>query len=654
MQVASTKNSPTLPEQAATIPQAIQHKIKVAYPTYHIINPSTLNIRAEYTRVQIKNNVMCINNYFVHHAQSLDEKLHLLHLLNQPEYENEAFVIPLILQQQEEAAKNNINKQYDYAHLCSKYTGKGAQLISTRKLIQLAYHYYQDTRQQNKTKAFTLFLHAAERGEGQAQNMIAMMYYHGIGITSDASKAFYWAKLAAKQNNCYAQYLLGKLYMIGQKTAPNEQKAFRYLKLAADKGHKTAQVFLGSLYLEGRGTVKDEKTGFYYIQLAAKQHDPNAQYILGMLYFKGQGTAQNEVKSFYYIELAAKEHHREAQFFLGHYYQSGFGTAKNEQKGFRYIKLAADKNYGFAQCSLAWAFNDRNNDKTSTNYIKQAAQHTDQEIQHQVATFYWYKRHRTAEEETQAITLYLQLANQGHIRSMLMLVFCYLQQNDSEEAGHWLKYLEQLNDPLTRNLTHYIAHLKENDTEFPKDIFEMLCHIMTINYPAGARKNLAAESPSIALDPSATLSSTYIPPVSSLPPLTSNKGEEKLNKAKLFRQLKTQSSYAKQQQKVMEMLKEKRKKGENITLQTKNAAIAQKILHAKNVKLTLGEFSRLFNDPAFNDQVKITPTASGFKITAKCNTTEVVETTHWPHDGHFNFHFLKGLERIIKEFVSSL
>ncbi len=73
-------------------------------------------------------------------------------------------------------------------------------------------------------------------------------------------------------------------------------------------------------------------------------------------------------------------------------------------------------------------------------------------------------------------------------------------------------------------------------------------------------------------------------------------------------------------------------------------AHCKKVLHAQNVKLTLSELMRLFNDPVFNNRVATKLTDSGFMVTATLNGETQTVSIHWPHEGKsFNRKFLNKL-----------
>jgi TPR repeat protein len=663
------------------IDPAIHQKIKAAYSTYRILDSSSLPLTSAQSKLAIKTNAICISIYIAKHAVSTDEKRMLLALLNQNEYAKDTpdFFFN-IFQREKEAAQESIDKQYEYASLCASYKGVGARQVNIEKLAWLGSCYLKGFKVNvDLSKAFKLFLSAAERGHIESQATAATLYCNGQGVEADLLKAFYWAKLAAKRNNRSAQYVLGHLYLYGKGVTAHEGKAFYYTKLAADQNHRRAHYMLGKLYLEGLGTTKNKERALYHTELAAKQNDADAQYMLGRLYFTGKWGAVDEEKAFHYIQLAADQHHTEAQLMLGQFYLQGIGGVSiNEEQAFHYIKLAADKNDGFAQLQLADMLNEQNRDAEAMIYVRRAAQHPDQEIQHCVATFYWWKKRRTPEEASQAITLHLQLANQGHVRSMLILVFCYLELEESEEAEHWLRYLEQSNHPKACNLLMYIDRLNTIDADTStymidlltllsnnSDVSERMDKVLQDKFKPTNKENDDDELTTKNSDSIAALtqmeeeaSRLQLPakrsqPISNITILRTR--SIKLNNPKLLRQLKIQAGYAKQKQAEMQAIEEKRRKGERIILRAKNHLIAQKICQARNVKLTLGEFSQLFNDPAFNNQVKITPTASGFKVSAKiANQPDKIESTHWPHNDYFDFNFLKGLEEIINAFVSDL
>src|SRR6266542_6608996 len=77
---------------------------------------------------------------------------------------------------------------------------------------------------------------AAENGDINAQNNLAVMYYQGGGIERDLEKAFYWFQQAAEHGCNVTQNNLAIMYYEGEGIERNLEKAFYWYQKAAENG----------------------------------------------------------------------------------------------------------------------------------------------------------------------------------------------------------------------------------------------------------------------------------------------------------------------------------------------------------------------------------------------------------------------------------
>jgi alpha/beta superfamily hydrolase len=73
---------------------------------------------------------------------------------------------------------------------------------------------------------------AAERGNADAQNDLAVMYDAGNGVTEDDAEAVRWYRRAAAAGNPSAQYNLGLMYANGEGVARDRTRAYVWLSVA--------------------------------------------------------------------------------------------------------------------------------------------------------------------------------------------------------------------------------------------------------------------------------------------------------------------------------------------------------------------------------------------------------------------------------------
>lgn len=91
------------------------------------------------------------------------------------------------------------------------------------------------------SKAASIFIPAAEKGNPEAQVNIAFMYYCGMHVEKDHKKAAEWYLKAARQGHSNAQFSLGTMYENGEGVERNFEEAYFWYSLAEKKNDKDAQ-----------------------------------------------------------------------------------------------------------------------------------------------------------------------------------------------------------------------------------------------------------------------------------------------------------------------------------------------------------------------------------------------------------------------------
>ena len=119
----------------------------------------------------------------------------------------------------------------------------------------------------NYKDAFSLYLSSAEQGYLPAIYSLGYMYFYGLGVDADYSKAIKFYIEAANKNYMKAQAELGilnyntHLYI----------DAFKYFSLAAEQGDSTSQLYLGRMYENGYGIIQDYSKALYWYTKASEQ-----------------------------------------------------------------------------------------------------------------------------------------------------------------------------------------------------------------------------------------------------------------------------------------------------------------------------------------------------------------------------------------------
>ena len=101
--------------------------------------------------------------------------------------------------------------------------------------------------------AYQIFLRLANRGNTQAQRLVAHALVSGRGVERDRHQAFLWTQKAAELDDPIAMYQLGQMYGAGFTVPADDSKANLWLQRAAEKGEGHAQLALGERFEKGLG-----------------------------------------------------------------------------------------------------------------------------------------------------------------------------------------------------------------------------------------------------------------------------------------------------------------------------------------------------------------------------------------------------------------
>jgi len=183
--------------------------------------------------------------------------------------------------------------------------------------VGLAFHQGIGVPQKDPAQAAICWQKAAELGNAQAQNNLAVAYEQGLGVARDYESAVFWFRKAAAQNDPTAQFNLGVLYEIGRGVSEDLEQAARWYEKGAEQGCAAAQYNLGSMFRLGRGVVEHAARAAWWYRRAAQQDHPTAQFNLGAMYELGQGVEQSlEYAAFWYKKAADNGEESARQAFV--------------------------------------------------------------------------------------------------------------------------------------------------------------------------------------------------------------------------------------------------------------------------------------------------------------------------------------------------
>ncbi|MDZ4733240.1 MAG: tetratricopeptide repeat protein [Nitrospirota bacterium] len=109
----------------------------------------------------------------------------------------------------------------------------------------------------------------ATQGVAKAQTNLGLLYFYGLGVPKDYTKAREWFEKAAVQGDAEAQYNLGLLYDFEKGVPQDFATARHWYEQAAMQGHAGAQNNLGGLYEFGHGVKQDSVRAYMWYNVAA-------------------------------------------------------------------------------------------------------------------------------------------------------------------------------------------------------------------------------------------------------------------------------------------------------------------------------------------------------------------------------------------------
>ena len=215
----------------------------------------------------------------------------------------------------------------------------GAQMISRNNMQKVdssnaAHRLFvkgvQELKKEHIKNAINLLTQASKRKHVLAKIYLAKIYFDGIGVEKDLSKAFGLYYELHKLEEPIGTYNCAVFLENGWGTPLSYQRAFELYSYAAKElNFPEAQRALGSMYFAGRGVEKDYKEAWKWYDKAARQGNARAIYNLALMLDKGWGIKKNSSESFKLFESAAKKGEVKAFIALGRKYETGEGVNRD-------------------------------------------------------------------------------------------------------------------------------------------------------------------------------------------------------------------------------------------------------------------------------------------------------------------------------------
>ena len=202
------------------------------------------------------------------------------------------------------------------------------------------------------TRAAQWYQRAAQQGYALGQSNYAAQLLHGLGVKQDYAAAAHWYELAAQQNYVQAQYALANMLVEGQGVPKDYAKALDWYQKAADNGYTPASVGMALLYQNGTGVDRNLSRALKLYQTAADAGNIAGERGLANLYALGQGVEKDSFKAAQWYEKAAQQGDSVSQNELGYLYGVGEGVPKDYEKALYWYRKAAQQNNATAQFNL--------------------------------------------------------------------------------------------------------------------------------------------------------------------------------------------------------------------------------------------------------------------------------------------------------------
>lgn len=140
----------------------------------------------------------------------------------------------------------------------------------------------------------------AERGNGEAQYHLGMIYWTGEGVAKDAGKAIAYFEQAAASGDPLGAYKMGCLYDGQDKVFDRDAaRALKFKLVAAEAGYALAQQDVAALYAE----QKNFGTALQWLERAAKQGTAGALMSYASIHNGAPGIAPDPAITAAYFQL---------------------------------------------------------------------------------------------------------------------------------------------------------------------------------------------------------------------------------------------------------------------------------------------------------------------------------------------------------------
>jgi formylglycine-generating enzyme required for sulfatase activity len=264
--------------------------------------------------------------------------------ISQQYYLDELMTVTL---DEDQATQLNIEMHLDVENIMSKIRTRRSLVSWVRDLaaqgngeanLILARLYYDGTiLSKNLSSALKHYQAGANANNLTSLHTLATWYEQGIYVKTDWSKAVDLLERAARLDDADAQFRLGEFYLSKLKGGQNFEQALKWFKRAAWLGHNDSLAMLVNMYNEGEGIEEDDEERIFWYEKLAESGDSTAISIIVNYY----EVENNPGKVFLWRKKLAKTGDLEAMVAIAVAYRDGVGVALDKRNAKDWLTKAA-------------------------------------------------------------------------------------------------------------------------------------------------------------------------------------------------------------------------------------------------------------------------------------------------------------------------
>lgn len=291
-------------------------------------------------------------------------------------------------------------------------------------LFQLA-HDEMSSGTPNFQRVVELFHRSYELGIKEAGYNLGVMYYNGIGVKRDKSKALgYWSRTA--DESLSTQIKMANEYRM----SGDYENAFRWYYMAAQGGDIKSKIIVGKMLFFGKGIAMDTELGIGILEeVASDESDSEVYYELGLIHDGIENYPLNYQKAREYYEKSAELGSINAQVAVGDMYEYGKGVKQNYEKAYHWYSKAATTGNVVANSRVAdlylYGFGVADDVDKAIEHYERAANYGDPHSLYQLASIYMKDKHGVRHDYKRAVEYYHGAVDNGHKESMRELGMIY-------------------------------------------------------------------------------------------------------------------------------------------------------------------------------------------------------------------------------------